>query len=203
MKNKNILIGALIVAILTLSLSFAAFSTTLKVNGTGTISSTWGVSIDTTTANTKCTVVSKDSGKPTTCTVGTLTASQATATIAWASPGDVVTLTVRVKNTGTLNANVALSSRLYLTSSASTACTNVTATGNYTQYVAAGTATNGTAKAIGTTATSIGTAKILNSTTTSTYNYAVFTFVFTYAASATSGAGACTFTSTLTATQTA
>ena len=80
MKNKNILIGALIVAILTLSLSFAAFSTTLKVNETGTISSTWGVAIDTATVNTKC-------------TVGTLTTSQATATIAWTFPCNVVTLT--------------------------------------------------------------------------------------------------------------
>lgn len=199
MKDKKILIILVITGLLILmTAGYAAFSTTLKINGTGTISSTWKVEFDTTTTNTKCTVTSKDTGKPTTCTLGTLTASNIAAAIAWGSPGDVVTITARVLNKGTLNANVNMSAKMALTSSATTACTNTTTTANYTSYNASGTASSGTAKTINATAQTVGPVSILSH---ATYNYGIYTITITYNAAATAAAGACTFTGTLTATQ--
>lgn len=203
--NKTSILVVCILLACIFSIGYAAFSTTLKINGTGTISSTWSVGFDTSTAasHTNCTVITnKDSGKKTTCTIDTLTTSSIGATIAWGSPGDVVQLSARVVNSGTLNANVSMSARNYLTSNTSSACTNVTTTANYDQYNAAGTGSRGSDVTLGATATNVGPVKILNSSTTSTYNYGMYYITFTYNSSATSAAGSCTFTGTLTATQT-
>ncbi len=198
MKDKKVLLILVCTAVLVLmSVAFAAFSQTLKINGTGTISSTWKVELDTDTANTKCVVTSKDSANPTTCST-TLSTSAFTASIGWASPGDYVTITARVKNGGTLNANASMSAKIGLTSAASSACTNTTATANYTQYAADGTTTSGTAKTLTATAQTIGPVKVLSH---ATYNYGIYTIVITYNASSTGAAGACTFTGTVTATQ--
>lgn len=199
MKDKKVLLILVCTAALVLmSVVFAAFSTTLKINGTGTISSTWKVELDTDTKNTKCVVTSKDSSKPTTCNVTALTTSALTAGIDWASPGDAVTITARVLNKGTLKANASMAAKIALTSNASSACTNTTATANYTQYASSGTATNGTAKTLNATAQTIGPMTIL---TDATYNYGIYTITITYNASSTGAAGACTFTGNITATQ--
>lgn len=199
-KKESILVVCILLVCI-FSIGYAAFSTTLKINGTGTISSTWNVHFDTGTTNTTCTVSSKDSGTPSTCTP-TRAANTVTAAIKFASPGDVVTLKVRVLNEGSLNATHSLAAKLYLTSSTSTACTNVTATGNYTSYNASGTASNGTAVTLGTSNKTIGPVTVLNKTSNATYHYADYTFVFTYNSSATAAAGACTFIATGAATQT-
>lgn len=201
MKDKKVLLILVCTAVLVLmSVAFAAFSQTLEINGTGTISSTWKVELDTDTANTKCTVSSKDSANPTTCNVTALSTSALTANISWASPGDSATITARVKNGGTLNANASMSAKIGLTSAASSACTNTTATANYTQYAADGKTTSGTAKTLTATAQTIGPMKVLSH---ATYNYGIYTIVITYNASSTGAAGACTFTGTVTATQAA
>lgn len=203
MKDKKVLLILVCTAVLVLmSVVFAAFSTNLTINGTGTISSTWKVEMDTDSANTKCTVTSQDTSKPTTCSVTSLTTTSLTAGIDWASPGDVVTITARVKNLGTLDATTTMNAKM-VTTGATTACANTTVTANYTQYAAAGTATNGTSKTVSNTAVSVGPVKILNKNTTSTYNYGIYTVTITYNASATSQAGACTFTGNIVATQAA
>jgi len=203
MKDKKVLLILVCTAVLVLmSVVFAAFSTNLTINGTGTISSTWKVEMDTDSANTKCTVTSQDTSKPTTCSVTSLTTTSLTAGIDWASPGDVVTITARVKNLGTLDANATMSATMAATSGGG-ACANTTVTANYTQYVAAGTATNGTSKTVTNTAVSVGPVKILNKNTTSTYNYGIYTVTITYNKTATSQAGACTFTGNIVATQAA
>lgn len=200
-SNKITTIILLVAAIFVLSVAYAAFSTSLSITATGNIDSTWSVSWD--TSNITCTATTtKDSGKPSTCTL-TKGESSISATMAWGSPGDVITLIARVHNEGSLNASHSVSAKYHLTSSASTACTNVTATGKYTSYNASGTASNGTPQTLGTSAKTIGPMTILNKTNNATYHYGVYTFVFTYSSSATTGAGACTFTASGSATQVA
>lgn len=189
--NKTTTIILAIAAVFVLSVAYAAFSTSISITGSGNIGSTWNVGFDTT--NTTCTATTtKDSGKPSTCTLSTKNATSIVGSMAWGSPGDVITLTVRVKNSGTLKASHSVSAKYYLTSNSSTACTNVSATGNYT----VGT-TSGTAQTLGTSAKTIGPM------TLSASGYGVYTFVFTYSASATSAAGSCTFTASGNATQVA
>ena len=44
-KNKKIIIGVMITAVLVMAVGFAAFRTTLNINGTGNIASTWNIEI--------------------------------------------------------------------------------------------------------------------------------------------------------------
>lgn len=199
MKDKGLIIGMICTIIVLMAVAFAAFSTSLKINGSASIDSNWNVSWD--TSNITCNVTSEDSDKLSTCTL-TKGESTISATMGWASPGDVITLTARVHNEGSLNASHKVSAKYHLTSAASSACTNVTATGKYTSYNASGTATNSTAVTLGTTAKDVGPMTILNKTSNATYHYGVYTFTFTYNASATTAAGSCTFTATGAATQT-
>ena len=199
--NKTTTIILAIAAVFVLSVAYAAFSTSLSITGSGTIGSTWNVSWD--TSNITCTATTtKDSGKPSTCSV-TKGESSISATIAWGSPGDVITLVARVHNEGSLNASHSVSAKYYKTGATTTACSNVSATGKYTSYNASGTASNSSATTLGTSAKTIGPMTILNKTNNSTYHYGVYTFVFTYSASATGDAGACTFTASGNATQVA
>jgi len=103
--RKNILIIMLCVAIAALSVAYAAFSTSLKINATGSISSKWGniyitncscevlpagVTVEEPTAT--CTPVSNTS---TTMVTGAITFNAKT-------PGDQAVCTFTVKNDGTL-----------------------------------------------------------------------------------------------------
>lgn len=107
MKSNNIIIGALAIAVIVMSVAFAAFSTSLKINGTANIASTWGPITITSCSCTSTTA--KDTAHPSsaTCTpasngstvTGTITANMV-------SPGDVVTCTFNTKNAGTLIAGV-------------------------------------------------------------------------------------------------
>ncbi len=103
MNNKDtqnrIIIGALIAVIVLMGVVFAAFSSSLKVNGTATIASEWKITY---TAGT-CTATSKDTKAPSS---GTVVMDGATANITanMSSPGDILNCTITVKNEGTLPA---------------------------------------------------------------------------------------------------
>ena len=51
-KNKNILLGVLIVGIISMTVAFAALSTRLNINGTANILNSWCVGFDNTKTNT-------------------------------------------------------------------------------------------------------------------------------------------------------
>ncbi len=195
MKNNKIILVVFLGMVCLLGISYAAFSQNLTVNGTGNIASTWKVEIDTT--NSSCSVTSKDSSLATVASVSKTTTTFST-TIKWASPGDVVTCDVRVKNSGTLDAKVAMTGvKLYTTSSTSTACANVTATAQGTPYTGttAGTKVPASPVTITASGVTVGTLTVTHG------NYAIFTFKFTYSSTATTAAGTCTFTTTTKATQ--
>ncbi len=98
-RNKNILIGALLAVILIMGVGYAAFAQQLTINGNAKITSTWDVHIKSITP-----------GEP----VGTASnvlaevdsATQATFQTDLKSPGDSLTYTVVVENSGTLPAMV-------------------------------------------------------------------------------------------------
>ena len=186
-NNKTMIMVLMVAAVFVLSVAYAAFSTSLKINGSASISSTWNVGWD--TANITCTPTSNDSVKKTTCSVGTKTATDVVATISWASPGDEVVLTVPVKNTGSLAATHTMQAYYYLTSNVSTACTNVSALVSYTGMT-------GNSIEVGPTGKTIGPVSLAASTGTATY-----TIRFVYNSSASSGAGSCTFRASGAATQ--
>ena len=199
MKDKGLIIGMICTIIVLMAVAFAAFSTSLTINGSASIDSNWKVSWD--TSNITCNVTSEDSAKPSTCTL-TKGESTISATMGWASPGDVITLTARVHNEGSLNATHKVSAKYHLTSNANAACTNVTATGRAVSYNAAGTSTGSTVVKLETAAQDVGPITILNKTSNATYHYGIYVFTFTYIPTSTSGAGSCTFTASGAATQT-
>jgi hypothetical protein len=94
MKDKGILIAMLCTAIVIMAAAYAAFSTTLTINGTASISSTWEVGFD---------------QEASSCSDGSLVSvngTLATLGVELESPGDSVTCTLTVKNTGTLDARL-------------------------------------------------------------------------------------------------
>ena len=99
-KNNNIIIGVLIAVIAVMGVAFAAFATTLNINGSASISSNWIITFVPGT----CTATSKDSGNPSS---GTVSVSGTTATVVanMSSPGDVLACTVKAQNQGTLDAD--------------------------------------------------------------------------------------------------
>ncbi len=99
MKRNNIIIGVLAAVIVIMGVAFAAFSTTLNINGNANISSNWSIAF----VPGECTSTSKDSSNPSS---GTVSVSGTTATVVanMSSPGDILTCTVKVQNQGTLDA---------------------------------------------------------------------------------------------------
>lgn len=94
MKEKGLLIGMLCTVVIVMAVAFAAFSSSLKVNGTASVASTWAVAFDQEASS--CSDGSSVSAS------GTL----ATLAVELESPGDSVTCTLTVKNTGTLDARL-------------------------------------------------------------------------------------------------
>ncbi|MBQ7137165.1 MAG: hypothetical protein IJO43_04245 [Bacilli bacterium] len=94
MKDKGVLIGMLCTVVVVMAVAFAAFSTSLQVNGTATIASTWKVAFD--KSNSSCSDGSNIvmNGESTLATIG----------VSLETPGDSVTCTLAVKNSGTLDA---------------------------------------------------------------------------------------------------
>lgn len=101
-KHKNMIIGGLLAIVLIMAVGYAAFATQLNINGTANISSTWDVHIKsieagepTGTASNKKAEITPNSDN--------LKATFETELIA---PGDSITYTVTVENTGDLDAEL-------------------------------------------------------------------------------------------------
>jgi len=97
-KKRNVIIGSLCAVLLLMVVGYAAFSTTLNINGTANISSTWNILITDITSNPlsgNASNASEPTGK------GTLTATFNTNLV---SPGDSMEYNITVSNQGTLNA---------------------------------------------------------------------------------------------------
>ncbi len=99
-KNKNALIGGLLAIVFVMAVGYAAFSTTLNIQGTANVTSKWDVHIDSITPGTPV-----GTAKSVSATVedGSLNANFTTELV---SPGDSLTYTVTVKNDGTLAAKL-------------------------------------------------------------------------------------------------
>jgi len=115
--SKNLVIGMLCAVVCIMAVAYAAFSTTLNVEGTATIASNWKVGF----TSISCEIEEADGGA-TSITVadkevklaasGSLvgdpgTSTSATFDITFLQPGDIATCTVNVANGGTLDAKVA------------------------------------------------------------------------------------------------
>lgn len=97
-KSKNILIGGLIAIVLVMAVGYAAFATQLNIGGTASVTSSWDVHIKSIAPGTPVgTAVNKSAS------VG---GSKLTATFETdlATPGDALTYTVEVENSGSLDA---------------------------------------------------------------------------------------------------
>ena len=200
-NSKTVIMIVMIVAVFVLSVAYAAFSTSLKINGTGSVASTWSVAL----ANASCSATTtKDSGKPSTCTAS-ISGNVLTATVGFASPGDVLTLTFDIVNNGTLNATSSLLAKMYTTAATSTNCGNVTTKGKVKPYTSGGAGTESSLTTITYAGQTIGPTTIISKSASTSYNKASYTFTFTYNSSATgtTPAAGCTFTGTATITQTA
>lgn len=97
-KKKDILIIVMLIAVVCMSSAFAVLSQKLEVSGTGTVKGNWGVEI---------------TGITPTATQGTGTSNSANADLTVATfaadlyqPGDSVTYTVTVENTGNIDAKL-------------------------------------------------------------------------------------------------
>ncbi len=97
-KNRNIIIGVLLIAILLMSVAYSALATQLLVNGTAKIISEWNVKITSITAQD----VSEgcNPGNP------EFTDTTVTFNAELVKPGDYITYLVMIENTGTLDATL-------------------------------------------------------------------------------------------------
>ena len=102
MKSNNIIMGVLVAVIAVMGVAFAAFSTTLEINGSATIDSNWDIEFVPGT----CSDVSKDAAAPSSGTVklkdGSTTTVEVKASLS--SPGDSLECSVTVNNKGSLAA---------------------------------------------------------------------------------------------------
>ena len=116
-KNRGsviAIVAALVVAVISLGVAFAAFSTTLNISGSATVqASSWDVYFTTTATNGTKPGSSTDMPGGTIAPTGTTnnaTASIVATTFTWSanfkSPGDRVVYTIYVKNGGNYNAKV-------------------------------------------------------------------------------------------------
>ena len=107
MKTNNVIMGVLVAIIAVMGVAFAAFSTTLNINGTATIDSRWNVEFAPKVANdliSGCkSTVTKDNDNPSSATV-TVDGLEATVNATMISPGDEVTCYIIASNTGDLDA---------------------------------------------------------------------------------------------------
>lgn len=103
--SKNIVIGLLCTVLCVMAVAYAAFSTSLEINGTATISSTWNVAISDIQCETEIGTTGGVTITPPTVTgVGT---TEATIGVSFNQPGDSMTCTVYIANNGTLEAKLA------------------------------------------------------------------------------------------------
>lgn len=98
-KRKNVIIGALLVAIVLMSVGYAALSTVLKINATGTVTGDFKVEI---------TSVKVKDGSVVAAESKTASGSGTTATLSaeLQKPGSTITYLVDIKNTGNIDATL-------------------------------------------------------------------------------------------------
>lgn len=112
--SKNLVIGMLCAVICIMAVAYAAFSTTLNINGTASIESSWGVRIKDAPS---CTFKAANAASATTapacgtdatmCAVATKTSDTlANVEMRFQQPGDTATCTVVYENYGTLDATL-------------------------------------------------------------------------------------------------
>jgi len=99
-KHKNALIGGLLAIVFVMAVGYAAFATQLNINGTANITSKWNVYIESITPGTP---VGTASNKSATLGEDKLSATFETDLVA---PGDSLTYTIEVENSGTLPAKL-------------------------------------------------------------------------------------------------
>jgi len=104
MEKRNFVMIALCVAIGVMAIAYAAFSSTLTVDGTITASGEFAVTFTEDTVT--CTATEKKGADTPTATVTKTGATTATFTAALYTPGDVVTCVVPTENTGNLKAKL-------------------------------------------------------------------------------------------------
>ncbi len=96
--QRNILIGVLLIAIVVMSVGYAAFATTFTIGGTATIPNSWDVAITNIS-------VTNTTGNATS-TTSTYTATTATFAANLTAPGDSIEYTITVANAGTTDAKL-------------------------------------------------------------------------------------------------
>ena len=97
MKQKNIVIGIMCIVVCIMVIGFAAFSTTLNINGTSSIESNWKVVF------TNIQELNKTNGVMIN-TNPTASGTTATFDVSLESPGDSIEYQITVANQGTLDA---------------------------------------------------------------------------------------------------
>lgn len=103
--SKNLVIGMLCAVVCIMAVAYAAFSTTLTINGTASIESNWCVRIKDTPTCTTTPVTGGDVAS----VVANVTKnsdSLATVEMKFAQPGDTATCTITYENCGTLDAEL-------------------------------------------------------------------------------------------------
>ena len=99
--SKNIVIGLLCTVICVMAVAYAAFSTTLTINGTATISSEWNVAI----SDISCTTTPVAGGVASEVTKSS-NGTTAQFNMKFNQPGDTAQCVVTISNAGTLAAKV-------------------------------------------------------------------------------------------------
>lgn len=105
--SKNLVIGMLCAVLCIMAVAYAAFTTTLNINGSANISSNWSVIIPASDGISCITQAAAGGSEEGLSASGTADGgTSATFTMSFVQPGDSATCTVKIKNAGTLNAKV-------------------------------------------------------------------------------------------------
>lgn len=156
-EMKTLVIAALVISVVAIGVGFAAFSTTLQINGTATVNTdgkTWNVFFES-IEKTALSSTGVDSTVPTITngTVGENTTNAAISTIsaAFTAPGQKLQYRITVKNAGTYDATLTaadLVTTLTATGTGATAETDATNVKNHSTFTF--TKADGTAVNVGT-----------------------------------------------------
>ena len=111
-KSKNILLGVLIVGLVSMTVAYAALSTTLTINGTASIPATkWDIEITDWTDTTPVTVTKTGNVQMTNTAVHPAATTSATAitnlAVQLKQPGDIATYSFNISNLGSIDAKLA------------------------------------------------------------------------------------------------
>lgn len=104
MSKKTVMMFSLCVAIAIMAIAYAAFSTTLTINGTTSQIGTFSLQLIAESASVTGTAGVSGATAPTATCTNTSGATTGTMTATLYQPGDTVTCSWKVKNTGTLKA---------------------------------------------------------------------------------------------------